>query len=535
MSAITLRPYQADALRSLWGYLDQADGSPIVVLPTGAGKSVVIAEWMRGVLQEYPDTGFLVLSHVAELLQQNMAELLGLWPEAPAGIYSASLARRDIGAQVIFAGIQSIHRMAYKIPRRIDMVLIDECHLVGNSASGMYRKFLADLRVCNPHLRVIGFSATPYRLGAGMLTEGKDALFTDIAYEANVLPLIEAGYLAPLVTKPTSTTFDLAGVGTVGGDYNLGALERAVDVDETTAAAVREIVTLGADRRSWLVFGTGVKHAEHIAEAIRRHGIGAATITGETPKDERARLLDQFKSGRLRCLTNNSVLTTGINVRGIDLLAFLRPSKSAALYVQMCGRAMRLSPETGKVNGLVLDFARLIDTFGPVDQVRVKATKGKGEAPTKECKECEARVFASARVCPNCGSPFPEPEPQADKLTAKAAKAAILSTQRVEPEWIEVSDVTYKRHQKGDGTPSLMVQYRCGLSFQRAWICFEHMGWPRQKAAEWWDRRNTGWPVPTTVDEALNRVSDLPEPVSIQVAPDKKNPKYTNIMAERFE
>lgn len=527
---IELRPYQQEALCALWSYFEQEAGSPIVVLPTASGKSVVIAEWIRAVMAEYPDSGFLVLSHVAELLSQNLNELLALWPQAPAGLYSASLGRKDIGAKIIFAGIASIHRKAFAIPRRIDFVLIDECHLVGNKSNSMYRGFLADMLTCNPYLKVVGFSASPYRLGSGMLTEGDDALFSDIAYEAGVLPLIQAGYLAPLITVPTSTGFDLANVGTVGGDYNQAQLEAAVDVDAVTEAAVREIVAKGADRRSWIVFCSGVKHAEHVAAAIRRHGITAATITGNTDKVERASLLEDFKSGRIRCLTNNEVLTTGINVRGIGLIAFLRPTKSPAKYVQMAGRGMRISPETGKTDCLVLDFAKLIEMHGPVDAVRVKPKKGTGPAPTKECPACEASVFASARVCPVCGEEFPPPVSETP-LTATAARAAILSTQTIEGEWVDVSHVSYKLHTKPDKPTSLRVDYLCGLKQHSAWICVGHGGFPRQQAVLWWHRHAPGVPVPNSAEEALAQSHALATPKRIQVRP---SGKFTEIVGVSF-
>jgi len=526
-----LRPYQTDALRSLWGYFEQASGSPIVVLPTASGKSVVIAEWIRGVMAEYPDSNFMVLSHVAELLSQNLNELLALWPDAPAGIFSASLNRRDIGAQIIFAGIASIHKKAFKIPRRLDFILIDECHLVGNGQSSMYRKFIDDVRVCNPAVKVVGFSATPYRLGSGLLTEGGKALFTDVAYEAAMLPLIEQGYLAPLVTRPTTTILDVSGVGMSGGDYQQGALERAVDVDEVTASAVREIVTLGADRKTFLVFCAGVSHALNVAAAIRGHGVTAATITGETEKGERARLLADFKAGRLRCLTNNNVLTTGINVRGIDLLAFLRPTASPSLYVQMAGRGSRISPETGKTDCLCLDFSRLIETFGPVDQMKVKPKVGGGIAPTKECPACKARVFTSARTCPNCGEPFPASEVPVNKLTAKAANAAILSNQTVQPEWVPVTTVSYRRHEKPDKPASMRVDYHCGLARHSAWWCPEHSGYARQKFVQTWRQYAPGLPVPNTVAAALAMTADLPVPSAISIRP---SGKFTEIVSVRL-
>src|SRR5690606_5348224 len=158
------------------------------------------------------------------------------------------------------------------------------------------------------------------------------------AYEVSVRELIDQGYLSPVVTLRTDTQLDVSGVGTRGGEFIAGQLERAVDVDHVTKAAVKEIVQYGEDRRSWLVFGAGVQHCEHIAEEIRGYGISARGIYGDTPKEERSRLIEDFKAFRLRCLVSMSVLTTGFNAPAVDLLAMLRPTQSPGLYVQTVGR-----------------------------------------------------------------------------------------------------------------------------------------------------------------------------------------------------
>jgi superfamily II DNA or RNA helicase len=188
------------------------------------------------VLAQWPDERIVILTHVRELISQNFAELLRLWPEAPAGIYSAGLNRRDVQAQILFAGIQSVHRKAYAI-QRADLVLVDEVHLVPRSANTSYRHFLGDLSRINPRLKIIGLTATPYRLDSGMLHTGPDALFDDIAFEVSVRELIDDGYLAPLISKQTSTQLDVSGVGTRGGEFIAGQLKAAVDQDPITQAA----------------------------------------------------------------------------------------------------------------------------------------------------------------------------------------------------------------------------------------------------------------------------------------------------------
>ena len=145
----------------------------------------MIASFTSRAIADWPDTRILIVTHVRELIAENHAEMLRLWPEAPGRHLLAGLNKRDLHAQILFAGIQSIHKRAYDI-QRCDLVLIDEAHLIPRTSNTMYRRFLSDLATINPHLKVIGFTATPYRLDSGMLHEGDGALFTDIAHEAGV-------------------------------------------------------------------------------------------------------------------------------------------------------------------------------------------------------------------------------------------------------------------------------------------------------------------------------------------------------------
>ena len=211
----------------------------------------------------------------------------------------------------------------------------------------------------------------------------------------------------------------------------------------------------GEGRRSWLVFCSGVAHATHVAEAIRERGVSCATIFGDTPTAERDRIIAAFKRGEIRALASMGVLTTGFNAPAVDLIAMLRPTKSAGLYVQMAGRGTRLAP--GKENCLVLDFAGNVARHGPVDAVTPKPpSEAEGGAPpTKVCPDCDSILAAAVRQCPDCGHLFPPPEV---KVAATATTLAILSTMR--PQWVAVSDITYGRHEKPGKPPSLRVDYQ---------------------------------------------------------------------------
>lgn len=527
MSApLKLRPYQEAALSDLWRWFVEKDGNPLVVLPTGAGKSLVIAEWCKLVFDTDPDACILVLAHVRELIAQNAAELAGLWPEAPWGIYSAGLNRRDIQARLLFASIQSIHRKACNLPRRVDMVLVDEAHLISRNQDGMYGKFLADLKTINPAVKIIGLTATPFRLDSGRLDKGDEAMFDGIAHETPVRSLIDDGYLSPPMGWRQKAQINTDGVGTRGGEFIAAQLEaEALDPAVVNAIANR-IVEAGHDRKGWLIFGCTVKHCEALALALNARGFDGAGVFGDTDKRERDRLITDFKAQRLRFLVSQGVLTTGFNAKHVDLIALARPTKSTGLYVQMIGRGTRLSPETNKAECLVLDFGGNIARHGPFDDPRIPdKQKGNGPAPFKECPECQCTCGTMTRICPSCGYEFPPPE---RLVEIRPAERSILS---VEPEWLDVTDVTYHRHEKEGSVPSLRVQYRVGLTWHREWVTIQHSGYPRAKAESWWLRRAPA-PVPRTVDEAVARAGEILRPSHIRV---KREGKFDRVIAWRFD
>lgn len=497
-----LRDYQEDAVEAPFRWFAAGRGNPLIVAPTGSGKSVIWAEFCRRAIERYPSTRILLVTHVKELIAQDFQALIRLWPNAPAGIYSAGLGRRQSGRQIVVAGVQSIAKRTEELGY-FDLVVVDEAHLIPRKADTLYGRLFDGLRAINPELKVIGLTATPYRLDSGRLDKGEGALFEGIAYDIPIAMLVERGYLSPLISKRPGTVFDLSGIRTRMGDWVESDLANKFNTDEVTRAAVTETVALGSDRKSWLVFCISVEHALAVRDELRRHGISAETVTGKTPHVERDRLLSDYKAGRIRALTSVAVLTTGFDAPQTDLIAFLRPTQSTGLYMQMCGRGMRIADD--KDNCLVLDFAGNVARHGPVDGIMMpgekQAGESAGEAPTKTCPNCESILWIAARECPDCGFEFPEPEPKIEETAT--TEAVMLMT--AEDEWQIVSDVSWARHKKAGSPDSLRVEYLVGGKVVREWVCFEHSGYARQRAVQWW-QRNVGpqAPVPDTITEALD-------------------------------
>lgn len=537
---LELRDYQIAALTDIYRYFERERGNPLAVIPTGGGKSLLMAEWIKGVLAMAPTARIVIVTHVRELVAQNHAELIGMWPEAPAGIYSAGLRKRQLGSRILFCSIQSVHRKALQI-QQCDMLLIDEAHLVPKSANTMYGRFITELREINPAMKVIGFTATPFRLDSGMLHQGEGAIFTHIAHDTSARLLIDKGYLAPLISRQRhDQEMDTEGVHTRGGEFVAAELEeRAIDPD-VIRKIVADIVANGQGRRGWLVFGTSIRHCELMADELREHGVTCAVISAETPDTERERVIDAYKRQEIRCLVSMGVLTTGFNAKHVDLIALARATQSTGLYIQMVGRGTRCmgadiheSRLNGKADCLVLDYGGNIRRHGPFDEPFIPQSrnkgKGDGEAPVKECPQCENSTFIGSLFCAVCGYEFPPPE---RKVTTEADFAPILAPP---PAWLDVDDVSYSRHERPGRPAMLRVVYRCGMTFYSEWVCLEHDGYARRKATGWWKQRayDLGLTAPDTVAEAITRIDagDIARPDAIRV---KRDGKYDNVTDHRF-
>lgn len=513
-----LRPYQREAVDAVYRHLRERDDNPVVVIPTAGGKTPVIATVCRDAATLW-EGRVLVLAHVKELLEQAVDKLRRVCPDVGVGVYSAGLKRRDLGYPVTVASIQSVWKKACDLDK-VDLVVIDEAHMIPPDGEGMYRQFLADARQVNPSLRVIGLTATPFRMKSGPIA-APDGILNHVCYEVGVRELIRDGYLCPLKTKAGSRKVDTGSLHLRGGEFIADEVEDLMDQEDVVRSACEEVVAHTKSRSACLIFTAGIRHGEHVVRTLQeRHGVECGFVTGDTPGLERERLLSAFRAGRLRYLANVNVLTTGFDAPNIDCVALLRPTNSPGLYYQMVGRGFRLHP--GKEDCLVLDFGGNVLRHGPVDQIRPepRSSRGSGEAPVKECPECHALVAAGYGRCPECDYEFPSQ--QKAKHDAEASTAGILSGEVTITEYT-VRSVHYSVHAKrdapADAPRTMRVEYEVGYyQYKSEWICFEHTGYARGKAEIWW-RNRSNEPVPETSEHAveLARAGALAPPTAIKV------------------
>lgn len=533
-----LRDYQQEAVESVFDYFrDGGDGNPLIVAPTGAGKSLIIADFCRRVLTQWPSQRIVVVAHRKELLEQNAQELWEQWPQAPIGIYSAGLRMRQLGRALTIAGIGSLYRRARDVGH-VDLLLIDEAHLVPTKGMGMYRSLVEILREQNPNIRVIGLTATPFRLDHGFLHEGDDRLFTDIAYDIDVKMLINRGFLSTLVGKIAVNAADLSNVRVRGGEYVEQDMQQAFSRSDLVSRAVSEMLQYGENRRSWLVFASGVEHAHEVTTELIRRGVSAETVVGGTGSELRSDTVRNFRSGQLRALVNCGVFTTGFNARNVDMIAMLRATQSTGLYVQIMGRGMRTSPETGKENCLVLDFGGNIEHHGPVDQIRIVSRRSGDRdvaelqtAPTKACPSCREAIALACVVCPVCGHIMERETPLHD---VTATSASPLSS--AEPEELEVFEVTYGVHRKEGKPPSVRVTFHSARNRTVSeWWCFEHGGFATTQARRQWLKsirpEFLNAPIPETTEEALRRTRELIAPQRVWI---KQDGNFERVMSKVF-
>lgn len=535
---LELRPYQRESLDALYSYWEGGGGNGLIVLPTGAGKALVIAKLIEELLRDYPGLRIVNITHSAPLVEQNFKEYIGLSPFAPAGIYSASLGHRDARAQVLFCNIQSVAKRVEMLGD-MDLVLVDEAHGIGRKANTQYGKFFRAFRKLNPDGRVAGLTATDYRMDSGRLTDDMESdtdvaedghplrfkLFDDVVYEAKLTDLIDQGYLTRLVSGKTASKIDLKDVGTRGGEYIPGQVSSAAE--RIIEDAVAEDMVMSEGRRAALYFSTSKENARQIADAVNRHGRPCAVLTSDNAHQTK-KVFDDFRAGKIWAISSVNMITTGTNFPFVDFISLLLSTKSAGKLVQILGRGTRNCE--GKVDCLVADHGKNLAYHGPIDQIRPKAPgEGAGEQPTKLCPQdktdvegktgCGELIPISRMECHCCGYIFPPNEEE--KITAKAAIAPVLST--APPVWHSVTGRTFREHPPKPGKPpSVKVTYMLGLHAQNEWVCPEHQGYASAKSQRYWSAHGGARPFPKSVSEFLDRADELRTTAEIQLKPDGK-------------
>ncbi|PXX89549.1 ATP-dependent helicase [Marinobacter vulgaris] len=356
-----LRPYQQEAVDATLDHFRKSDESAVIVLPTGAGKSLVIAELARLARRR-----ILVLTHVKELVEQNHAKYqsYGLM----GGIFSAGLKRKERGHQVTFASVQSVSANLDQFRDEYSLVIIDECHRVSGEETSQYQRIIELLRQQNDSLKVLGLTATPYRLAMGWIYryhyrgfvrgsgEDQDKPFVNCIYELPLSYMINRGYLTrPELVNAAVTQYDFSALPQDRfGEYAEKDVNQLLGKHQrVTRAIIEQVMELAVERKGVMIFAATVDHAWEITGYLPEHQ--TALVTGATDLKDRDLLIQRFKQRQLKYLVNVSVFTTGFDAPHVDFIAILRPTQSVSLYQQIVGRGLRL--DEGKQDCLVIDYA----------------------------------------------------------------------------------------------------------------------------------------------------------------------------------
>ena len=542
-----LRPYQEDAVTSLINWFDSEsiDRRPLLNLPTASGKTVIFSNVIKRQIETYPDARFLVLAHRQELIEQAENKIKNVWPDAPVGVLSSGLGRQEMDSQILVASRDTIASGSrLKKVGKFDYTIIDEAHNLAPDDQTRYQKIISELSD-DYAMRVMGCTATPYRMGQGYIYgKRKDHFFYDVAYQAKIPDLIEQGYLARItsyqVADDTIIDASKAKLKFKGGDYKESDLEKLAMDDRTMLAIINDWLdkAFTKGRTASVFFCVSVMHATKLTNHLLDHGIKAKLLTGDTPGEERKIILEQFESGDINAICNVGVLTEGWDAPRTDCIAMLRPTKSLGLYVQMCGRGMRLYP--GKDNCLLLDYGEniarhgCIDTAQPDQEVKVRRPK--------ICGECLAISPPHAKKCVECLTEFPVSmfaqylAPIEERKVAKQTKAAsgaVISDekpgQKAKEENVVSVNASLATSKNGNDYCRVFFQIEDSFLPRSMPLMFEH---PRMNglAKNYWCRivNTKQWGVPRRSQDAVAKINDgaMDHVKSLSV---KKEGKYFNV------
>lgn len=521
--AFELRPYQREAAQAAMS--DLACGrNPVIELPTGTGKSVVIGEICRQFLNTSPHARVLVLAHVGELIVQNAA-----WIErmvGRVGVVSAGHARAEYGRAVTVGTIQTVANRLDRIGE-VDLVIIDEAHRVPLADGSQYRTTINEIRRARPAARVVGLSATPYRLDGGSLVG--QGIFDRVCYRAELPAMWRDGYLAPLKimgSAELSRKIDAAKMGTRGGEFRSEDVDAAVRPLAADTAA--DLALRARDRQSAIVFASGIDHALDLAAQLDAHGRRVACIFGETSREERARIIEGFRSKEIDTLVNVDVLTTGFDAPNVDCVAICRPTMSPSLYIQMLGRGLRLAP--GKRDCLLLDYGCNVLRHGEPQHVKPENATEKSARPRgRYCPACGS-LCAHAQAKCACGYEWPA-EPRAARGPRAPAEIDAIAFDG----WAKVELATAHYHVGRDGKrDTLKIAYQvAGLKYPICeWLCVEHPpgSWARKQAEKSWEQI-FGCATPETIDACIEHADKAGIKISqIRV---KKDGKFHRVIGRR--
>lgn len=407
---LTPRPYQQEAHDAVIASWKKTTLPVLVEATTGAGKSIIIALLAKTLHTLSKGKRVLCLAPSGELVKQNFAKYLATGEKA--SIYSASVSK-SLRHQVIFATPGTFKSVAKRMGHEFAGVIIDECH----GLTPTIKQIIDDMRETSPNLRVCGLSATPFRLGDGFIFKldpagkaipmdmARDPYFHQCVYSITARHLLSLGYLTPLrAADINAAKYDTSGLKIQSnGQFSAATIAAAFEGwGRKTSAIVADVVAQTQEATGVMIFAATVRHAQEVMASL--HPDNARLITGETPKKEREKILDDFNKRKFLYLVNVSVLTTGFDAPHVSHIAILRATESVSLLQQIMGRGMRLFD--GKRECVIMDYAGNLERHcpdGDLYRPQIKASYQASEGSFIECtcEECGGINVFSARPNPD--------------------------------------------------------------------------------------------------------------------------------------
>jgi len=433
-------PYQKECLDAIWYNIKE---HVLVSLPTGTGKSLVQAYFIKDALK-YQDTKIVVAVPSKELVQQNYDELKENFPEVNASIYCAGLKNKDATGDVVIGTIHSLINADFD---KIDIVIIDEVHLLPHRQEGRYHDFLAFY----PNARVVGLTATPYRLSGGYLYDNNE-IFTTLHYEAKIKDMIKQNYLSPVISSGAKKEIDTSNIKKTAGEYNKKSLEEAFITQDVTSFAVQDFTYKAMNRKHILIFACGIEHANLIYKILSNSEV----LTGKSK--DREEIIQRFKDGKTRYLINVGVLTTGFNFPALDCIVLLRSTLSTSLFIQMVGRGTRIFPN--KDNCLLLDYGKNVETHGTIDNVFPIIMGARKSKRAWKCDVCSTHNPYTTLECSQCDFVREKIERNsAGNIEAFCYNGEVISG-RDEVQAIDVVSMRCFKHISRAGNDCIKVSYK---------------------------------------------------------------------------
>lgn len=403
---LNLRKYQEQAITTIQTDLLEEDNA-LLQAATGAGKTVIFSHLIERYHTKFKFFRTLILTRQKELVEQSFDKIKAVYPEGVENIgicCSSVSAKKQVKKPILIATPQSYSKLV-QFCDPFNLIIIDEVHtLAPKNKTSQYKDIIDINRSKRPTARLLGFTATPYRLNHGYIFGNacKDESanwFDRLNYSISMDELQEQGYLCPIRYKASpSARKDLSSVKRTAGDYNEGDLSKVMI--RHIGSVLDSIEKHAQEREHIIIFCVTIEHAKRVSELLNSAGIDCDTVHSKMPKKERNRILEQFKSGRLRACCNVGVLTTGFDYPEIDCIVLARPTLSASLFVQMVGRGARIAEE--KDDCIVLDLSDNYARHGHPAKPHVPTYKERWRFKSVEELEEKEEAFGGGKVCPSC-------------------------------------------------------------------------------------------------------------------------------------